>query len=37
MEMNDRIGGENNDFYFKLIALITVELQPFVYILYTWM
>ena len=37
MEMNDRIGGENIGLYFKLIALITVELQPFVYILYTWM
>ena len=24
MEMNNRIGGENNGLYFKLIALITV-------------
>ena len=37
MEVKNGNGGEYNDFYFKLIALITVELQPFVYILYTWM
>ena len=30
------INGEYNGLYFKLTALITAELQPFVYILYTW-